>query len=67
METIQQNQHRKHPYVIPVVWAAEVEPDISMQQTSIKLPKTQDPVDDSYEPLVKEHEQQEQANKYSLW
>ena len=66
METKNEIEVMKRVYMPPVTIVCGSETDCLMTQTSLKLPKTDEPVDDEYEPLIKEHNGQQEQN-YSLW
>lgn len=55
-------------YVAPITFFSCVETMCVMDSTSLKIPKTDDPVDDDYDPLIKERDGgQEHEPSYLLW
>jgi len=66
MENKNEIEAMKRVYMPPVTIVCGLETDCLMNQTSLQLPKTEEPVDDEYDPLAKEHNGQQEQN-YSLW
>ena len=66
MEAINETETVKRVYMPPVTIVCGSGTGCLMTQTSLKLPKTDEPVDDEYDPLIKERCEQQEQN-YSLW
>ena len=56
----------KQPYTAPKLLFTNIELNYLMNDPSIKIPITDDPVDDEIDPLTKEREETQNKN-YSLW
>ena len=61
------NQIVKLRYVTPTTFFSGVETVCVMDSTSLKIPKTDDPVDGDYDPLIKERDGGQEQEPYSLW